>query len=419
MASCKKVFKDMIKKVVLIICCCLLCFLPPIVEAKEETLGDLKAKYAAKLEEKQTNDAKSNDAKEAIEANKQAKLAAEKAISKAIQDKEEVQKEIDISNEKIISLTKESENVLLYLQQMQGQNAYVEYISGASTMTDFIMRVAVVEQVSLHIQDMMKQLENEIDNNEKLKVSLEEKKQRLEVEKKSYERTIQAKTNDLASYDKFALDIDTQIKSLKVKLDDAKYRCNKYAFQKGDDAIINVDCLPPPPVIEDDNDTVISNGAWLKPLNSGVITSELGYRWGSYHNALDIGGNAEGTPVYAAAAGVVSGKIDRYSCGGNMLYIDVVVNGVSYTTYYYHLLKFNVNVGDIVTQNTIIGYVGGGRSTSSAYGGYDYCTTGAHLHFGVAKGFYNGYSISSSNVITPPGFPNRYGWRFYSRNQMG
>ena len=162
----------------------------------------------------------------------------------------------------------------------------------------------------------------------------------------------------------------------------------------------------------------IGNDGWLKPLNSGVITSEIGSRWGSYHNALDIGGNAEGTPVYAAAAGVVSGMIYKYSCGGNMLYIDVNVNGVAYTTYYYHLLSFNVNLGDVVTQDTIIGYVGGGYQTASIYGGYDNCTTGAHLHFGVAKGYYNGYSISKSNVITPPGFPNTYGWRFYSRYDM-
>ena len=171
----------------------------------------------------------------------------------------------------------------------------------------------------------------------------------------------------------------------------------------------------------DDDSVVISscskvpvNGGWLKPLKQGYVTSTIGSRWGSYHNALDIGGNAEGTPVYAAAAGTVSGRISKYRCGGNMLYIDVIVNGKQYTTYYYHLLRFNVNVGDVVDQNTIIGYVGGGRSTSSAYGGYDNCTTGAHLHYGVSNGWFTG-SINRSNVITPPGFPNREGYRFYSR----
>ena len=85
-----------------------------------------------------------------------------------------------------------------------------------------------------------------------------------------------------------------------------------YAASNGDDAIISKDCVKPQPVTPPSNSggsnsgIVITNDSWLKPLTHGRITSEVGYRWGSYHNALDIGGNSEGTPVYAAAAGVVS-----------------------------------------------------------------------------------------------------------------
>ena len=155
------------------------------------------------------------------------------------------------------------------------------------------------------------------------------------------------------------------------------------------------------------------NAGWLKPLNSGKTTSTIGSRWGSYHNALDIGGNREGTPVYAAAAGTVSGIIWRYRCGGNMVYINVTVGGKKYTTYYYHLLTVNVSYGQTVTQNTIIGTVGG-SSTAKSNGGYDGCTTGAHLHYGVANGYYTG-TIARANVITPPGFPNSKGYSFKSR----
>ena len=128
---------------------------------------------------------------------------------------------------------------------------------------------------------------------------------------------------------------------------------------------------------------------------------------------------AEGTPVYAAASGTVVATYYRQRCGGNEVFIYSYVNGKYYTHYYYHLLSFNVNLGDVVTQDTIIGYVGGGYSTSATYGGYDNCTTGAHLHFGVAKGYYNvNTGIVTSNIITPPGFPNMYGWTFTSRTQM-
>ena len=398
----------------------------PIVNASEEeqTLGELKTLYQEKLKEKEENENKSAAAKEEIAKNQAAIADAEKEIHVAEGEMEVAQTAIDESNTKIRELSEQADYVLRYLQEMQGNNAYVEYVSGASTMTDFVMRIAVVEQLSDKIHAMMDDLDAEIKKNEELKVELEEKKANLEKQRQSYEATIASRTSDLANYDKYALDIDTQIKSLKSKLDAAEKNCSLYASSKGDDAIISKDCVKPKPVTPPNNSggsnsgIVITNDSWLKPLTHGRITSEVGYRWGSYHNALDIGGNSEGTPVYAAAAGVVSGKIYRYSCGGNMLYIDVNVGGQAYTTYYYHLLNFNVEIGDVVDQNTVIGWVGGGPSTSSAYGGYDNCTTGAHLHFGVARGYYNGYSVSRSNVITPPGFPNTYGWSFYSRYDM-
>ena len=56
----------------------------------------------------------------------------------------------------------EVQSLLLYLQQMRGQNAYVEYVSGASSMTEMIMRIATIEQVTDHIQESMDKLDAEI-----------------------------------------------------------------------------------------------------------------------------------------------------------------------------------------------------------------------------------------------------------------
>ena len=81
-----------------------------------------------------------------------------------------------------------------------------------------------------------------------------------------------------------------------------------------------------------------------------------------------------------------------------------------------------MKVGDTVTKQTVIGSVGGGGSTLKVNGGWDTCSTGWHLHYGVTKGFYLGggpegyssYSKYVANSFQPPALP-AYGVWFYSR----
>ena len=385
---------------------------PDIAEAAvAETLGDLRREYESLLSEKNSYDQKTEEAKAEIARKQAAIKEAEEEITIAEDEYDAAELAIIESNEKIASLEEETKKVLLYMQQMQGQNAYVEYVSGASSMTELIMRVEAVNQVTAYIQDTTKNLEEEIKKNEELKVELEEKKQNLIKEIDSYEATIAKQYENIDEYSEFSLDLETQVKNAKDRYDAAKKTCQATVGSTSDDVLLS-SCSSVP-----------INGGWLKPLNYGVVTSAQGYRTHpvtgqkyKFHAAIDIGGNAEGTPVYAAAAGVVSGIARRTSCGGNKVYIQVYIDGKYYTTYYYHLLNINVNVGDVVTQETVIGTVGGG-STSTSRGGYDACTTGAHLHFGVAEGWYSN-EPPQSQVIAPPGFKNSVGYRFYSRTDM-
>ena len=163
-----------------------------------------------------------------------------------------------------------------------------------------------------------------------------------------------------------------------------------------------------------------------KPLIKGTITSYFGYRIdpirGSYrfHSGTDIGGNAEGTNVYATANGVVGMIIDNTSkkiCGGRQVYIYHTINGKKYTSGYMHLLDINVKVGDKVTSETVIGHVGGGRKTQS----WESCSTGAHLHFMLGYGWYgstySSYSTWISNLFDAKktlNLPNKYTY-WYSR----
>lgn len=110
----------------------------------------------------------------------------------------------------------------------------------------------------------------------------------------------------------------------------------------------------------------VSGAGFIWPVNA-PITSPFGWRWGRMHEGVDLGA-AYGTPIAAAAAGVViyAGWEGGY---GNLVVID---HGGGLATAYGHQSRIAVSVGQSVGQGQTIGYVG---STGHS--------TGPHLHFEV------------------------------------
>ncbi len=105
------------------------------------------------------------------------------------------------------------------------------------------------------------------------------------------------------------------------------------------------------------------------------IMPTTGLNWGQLHhyNAVDIA-NTCGTPIYAAAEGLVTASMDYGYNEGYGHYVDIEhPNGV--TTRYAHTEKNTVSVGDYVSQGDLIAYIG---NTGKTHG-----PTGCHLHFEV------------------------------------
>jgi len=99
----------------------------------------------------------------------------------------------------------------------------------------------------------------------------------------------------------------------------------------------------------------------------GPVVSGFGMRWGRMHEGIDIAA-ALGTPVHAAAAGVVihAGWLGGY---GNLVVLD---HGNGLATAYAHASAILVSPGQQVDQGATVSLVGStGRST------------GPHLHFEV------------------------------------
>lgn len=110
------------------------------------------------------------------------------------------------------------------------------------------------------------------------------------------------------------------------------------------------------------------DGYYLFPLQSGTRSQGL-----HGHNGIDYGA-PRGTPVYAAADGIV--KVSNYRTGnpwfggyGNYIMIE---HGNGTQTLYAHLSAVSISAGDTVSKGQTIGKTGNtGRST------------GPHLHFEV------------------------------------
>lgn len=121
-------------------------------------------------------------------------------------------------------------------------------------------------------------------------------------------------------------------------------------------------------------------GKFAKPINRGSFSSDFGIRWGRRHTGVDVS-TQPGAPVYASDGGTVT-KAGRYDAYGICI---IIKHGNGYETYYAHLSKVNVNVGDKVYKGQEIGLSGAtGR------------VTGPHLHFEIRK---HGIPLDPENYV--------------------
>ena len=113
--------------------------------------------------------------------------------------------------------------------------------------------------------------------------------------------------------------------------------------------------------------------AW--PTEGGWISSRFGPRIDPFsgapaqHFGVDIA-NRDGAPILASSRGIVSfaGKMVDFG------YVVDIEHGYGYKTRYAHMGSLSVKVGDVVTGNQVLGFIG---STGHS--------TGPHLHYEVRR----------------------------------
>ena len=110
-----------------------------------------------------------------------------------------------------------------------------------------------------------------------------------------------------------------------------------------------------------------ATGTFIVPLDSYVVTSEWGGRWGRLHEGIDLAAPT-GTPIHASDGGKII-KANYWSGHGLCVEID---HGNGVVTRYSHCSAVFVNIGDLVYQGQHIANVG---NTGHSFG--------SHCHFEV------------------------------------
>ena len=342
-------------------------FLIPI-NTEAKTLSDLRKEVEeanADLENK-NNQIAANDAEVAEIKKKIADI--ESQISEIESETGVLEQEIEESNNEIAEKSEQSKSLFQYLQVSEGENAYLEYIFGATDVTDMVYRMAIVEQLTEYNDKIMNELSQLVEENEQRKEELATKNKELEKLTDDLEAE-QAKINAETAQIKDAMPSVEQQKKEGQKqieyyenigcgenenLNSCQKRYDAAHTSSGSSSIGGAGNIMPP-----------SASGFYRPMVSGYVTQN----WmNAGHLGIDLSNTNKTIEIYPIATGVVFAKYyDDY--GALVLKIRHYVNGSYIYSTYAHLSAWYVNVGDIVTPDTVIGRMGNT--------GYSF---GAHLH---------------------------------------
>lgn len=361
-------------------------------------------KYTAELKEKQSNLAKNQaEVKQILSKIK----SIESQITAAETEIKKLQVEIEQSNEEIKKKSEESKNIIEYYQISNGENIYLEYAFGATDITDMIYRMSIVEQLTDYNDKIMKELEELIEKNKQQQQNLEKKKESLgslKVSLKAQQAKIEADsdviTRSLPTIEEQIKEAQSQVKYFKSLGCGDNEDINKCVFR----------------ISQNSSGSIPSVGFFSRPMAQGYVTQ--GYHSG--HIGYDLSSSNKTEPLYPIATGVIHAiytdnctssnwcSAMGISCKGNAKVIVVKhnYNGSYIYMTYAHLSNYgNVSVGQYVTKDTVIGYMGNSG-----------CSTGPHLHMEISKCHWknNGgctYAAYKKNMINPSSlitFPSRW-----------
>ncbi len=275
---------------------------------------------------------------------------------------------------------------MLRMSYKYGDESYIDIILGSNSISDFIQRLDFLAYHMKYSSTLMDEMQETTDNLTEVTTNLSAAldsttavKDEMEAAKAELSEKlvkVEALIAALAADEKDAANLLSQ-KELDMK-----------AIEKDIAELTKAIAAKENP---GGSSTSYSGGMLNWPLKGYTmrnLTSSYGTRRdpitgkaGAFHNGLDVGA-PYGTKIYAAESGTVV-RASWYGTYGNCVIID---HGSGLMTLYAHCSGYNVKVGQQVSRDDVIAYVGStGRST------------GNHLHFTV---FVNGKTTDPAAYLS-------------------
>ncbi len=273
-----------------------------------------------------------------------------------------------------------------------GETSYLDFILSSESITDLISNYYLVTEVATSDTELLEKIQKQKEEIEEAKQTLEESKKELDTSKANKQSVStqlqtakQQKDQQVVKLSQDEKEIQNHIEELRaassqiekeIKAAQARYAAQIAALNNKKSNSGNTSSNTGSATSGGASYQGGGSGVLQRPVSSGTITAAMYYSNGSYHGALDYGIPA-GTPVYAAADGVVITTANlTYSYG---TYV-VIQHAGGLQSWYAHGTAGTICVspGQTVSRGQQI--MKSGNSGNSQ---------GAHLHFEVRVAPYN------------------------------
>lgn len=308
---------------------------------------------------------------------------------------EESQKKLDEAQAEYDENKKLAEERLVIMQE-SGDTSYLDFILSSDSVTDLISSYYLASELAQADTELLDGLEEERQAVEDAKTELENSKAELDSSKTAKESVSaqlevarNEKSQKVTELSAEEQDIQAEIDQLEkdnqqilneIRIAQEKYKAQLEALKNQSNS--NSSGGTSGGGHSGGTTTGSGSGIFIVPIKSYSYISTNGYySSGKFHGAIDYAASS-GTPVYAAADGVVMTKKDMTTSYGTYVVIQHA-NGLQ--TWYGHGTRGSICVspGQTVKQGQQI-MLSGSTGNSS----------GPHLHFEVRKSPYN-YSYSA------------------------